>query len=182
MPTVLWSFPIVVVLAASIAAAITDLKMFRIPNALTFPLLASGLVYQVCLWGPPGLGRGLLGVAFGFAILLPFWIAGGMGAGDVKLMAAVGAWLGLRLTFQVFVASALAAGVYAMVMVLVTGRWRELWDGIQLLWIRITSFDFAPRNGAAELQAIAASADRRARLIPFGVLVAAGLLVTLARL
>src|SRR5262245_48167733 len=101
--------------------AVTDLWQFRVHNLLTLPLLVSGLIYQSVTEGTPGLVNGLLGALFGFSALVLFCVVGGMGAGDVKLLAGVGAWLGMPLTFYVFIGSSLAAGVYAMVL-LVTSR------------------------------------------------------------
>jgi prepilin peptidase CpaA len=173
--------PIAIVLAASVVAAVTDVRAFRIPNWLTLPLLVCGLLYQLVAAGLPGLGAGLAGAVFGLAVLVPFYALGGMGAGDVKLLAAVGAWLGLALTFRVFVASALAAGLYAIVLLVVTGRWREVWERFELLAIRLATFDLSPRMGTLPLPVQLKRADRRARLIPFGLLVAIGLVVTLAR-
>src|SRR5262249_6687453 len=110
--------PIVVVLAAALIAAATDIWKFKVYNALTLPLLLSGLLYH-------GLRSELLdslvGVLFGFAALVLLYVIGGMGAGDVKLMAAIGAWLGMPFTFYVFIASSLAAGAYALLLMAVSG-------------------------------------------------------------
>jgi prepilin peptidase CpaA len=175
------TLPAVVVLGASLAAAVTDVRSFRIPNRLTLPLLACGLVYQLVTAGLSGLGAGLLGVLLGFALLVPFHVAGGLGAGDVKLLAAVGAWLRPALTFQVFVASAFGAGLYAIVLLLVTRRGPKLWDHFQTLWIRLILLDFARRTQTPPVQELVGQSGRRTRLIPFGLLVAVGLVVTLVR-
>ncbi len=83
------------VLGASLAAAVWDLRQRRIPNALTFPLLGSGIAYSAWVGGLSGAAGSLGGcllAALPFVIL--FLYAGG-GAGDAKLMGAIGAWLGL---------------------------------------------------------------------------------------
>jgi prepilin peptidase CpaA len=126
------SFPVYVVLAASLIAAVTDVWKFKVHNLLTMPLLLSGLLYHGIVGGQAGLGESFLGVLFGFGVLFVFYLMGGMGAGDVKLLAAAGAWLGMPLTFFVFLASASAAGVYAIVLLLLYGRGRETW--INLNW------------------------------------------------
>ena len=79
-----------------IAASWIDLKEQRIPNFLTFSALIIGVSLQLLLHGWEGLTYSLGGMAIGFLILIPFYIKGGMGAGDVKLMAAAGAFLGFK--------------------------------------------------------------------------------------
>ena len=111
--------PIMIVLLAALITTVTDLWKFKIYNVLTVPLLISGLVYHCIVGGLPGLGASLLGAVFGFGMFLFFYVMGGMGAGDVKLMAAIGAWLGLPLTFHVFIASSLAAGLYSVILLVV---------------------------------------------------------------
>ena len=79
-----------------VAASWIDLKQHRIPNFLTFSALIAGFSLQFLLQGWQGLTYSLGGLAVGFLILMPFYIKGGMGAGDVKLMAAAGAFLGFK--------------------------------------------------------------------------------------
>jgi prepilin peptidase CpaA len=167
-------------LAGALIAAITDVWKFKIHNALTLPLLLAGLIYHAVVgalgeagWWP-GLLDSLLGALFGFAILIGFYALGGMGGGDVKLMAAAGAWLGLSLTFFVFLASALAAGLYAGVLILVSGRVRETWVNLQIIWHRVAAFGkYLAADDHVE-QAVNA-ADRRRRVIPFAAMIAVGL-------
>jgi len=86
-------------------AAISDLRTRRIPNKLTVPVFALGLIYQVSFSGWSGLGEGLLGFAVGFGTLFVLWMIGGGGGGDVKLMGALGAWMGFQNTLYVLVLS-----------------------------------------------------------------------------
>lgn len=79
-----------------IAASWIDLKHHRIPNLLSFSVLIAGVLLQFLLYGWEGLIYSFGGLAVGFLILIPFYIKGGMGAGDVKLMAAIGAFLGFK--------------------------------------------------------------------------------------
>ena len=77
------------------AAVIDGLKL-KVPNWLTFPMIISGWIYSATLspWaGWDGLLYSLWGTAVGMALLLPAYAIGGMGAGDVKLLAGVGAWV-----------------------------------------------------------------------------------------
>jgi len=71
-----------------------DIKTHRIPNYLTFGCALAGLGYQLGFHGLTGLADGFLGMALGLALLIFFYLKGGMGAGDVKALAALGAWLG----------------------------------------------------------------------------------------
>src|SRR5512145_3261911 len=77
-----------------LAAVISDLRTRRIPNALCGAALGVGLFLQCMLFGIEGLVSGLAGTLMGLVILLPLYLVGGMGAGDVKLMTSAGAFLG----------------------------------------------------------------------------------------
>ena len=170
------SLPAGIVLAAVLIAAVTDVWNFKVHNVLTLPLLLSGLAYHGLAGGLAG---SVLGVLFGFASLILFYLLGGMGAGDVKLMAAVGAWLGMPATFFVFLASALAAGLYALVLIVAYGRVRETWVNLQIVWHRLAAI--GRHLGADDcVEAGAGRGDRRRRLIPFGAMVAVGILTLLA--
>jgi prepilin peptidase CpaA len=164
--------PVVVVLVASLALACVDIFKYKIYNIFIYPLLIAGLVYQ----GTRGnLADGLLGSLLGFAVLLPFYVVGGMGGGDVKLMAAFGAWLGLPLTFVVFLASSLAAGVYALLLVVAGGRVRETWLNLKILWLRVQAFGrYLGADDRIEFEV--QNPDSRRRIIPFAPMVAFGLL------
>jgi prepilin peptidase CpaA len=168
------TIPVAVVLAATLIGAVTDLWRYKLYNVLTLPLLVSGLIYHGVVGGGPALLGSLLGVLFGFGVLLLFHLLGGVGGGDVKLMAAVGAWLGLPLTIAVFLASSLAAGVYALVLIVARGRVRETWLNLRLAWLR---FKVLGRHLAGEdrVEIVVDDPDRRWRVIPFGAMVALGL-------
>src|SRR5690242_9150696 len=86
--------PAFITLAAAAIATVMDLWKFKVYNALTVPLLLGGLAYHGLAHGSGAFLGSLSGAAFGFAVLIVFYAMGGMGAGDVKLMAAIGAWLG----------------------------------------------------------------------------------------
>ena len=85
---------IVPLLALLIVALITDLRDRRIPNILVLAGLVIGVAGHVWFSGLTGLVLAALGMCVGLLCLLPFYISGGMGAGDVKLMAMCGAFLG----------------------------------------------------------------------------------------
>ncbi|MCL5279371.1 MAG: A24 family peptidase [Planctomycetes bacterium] len=103
-----------VVLGASLAAAILDIRSRRIPNALTAPLAVAGLLYALSCAGLGGLGRAVAGgilVAVPYVLLFVF--AGG-GAGDAKMMGALGTWLGVPAGLAVLVAVAATGAVLGL--------------------------------------------------------------------
>jgi prepilin peptidase CpaA len=113
-----WLF-FVAVAAFTLAAAVTDLRTRRLPNWLTVPAFAAALVFHGVSGGLSGLGEALAGFAVGFGALFVLWLIGGGGGGDVKLMGALGAWLGPKGTLLVFFLSAVFAliGTAGVVMV-----------------------------------------------------------------
>jgi prepilin peptidase CpaA len=108
-----------------------DMRTNRIPNYLTYGGALAGLGYQAYLNGWAGLADGLLGLGLGFGLLIFFYWKGGLGAGDVKALAALGAWLGPQQTFYLFFYMAIS-GVALIVIVL----WKRglLWSKIRRLW------------------------------------------------
>jgi prepilin peptidase CpaA len=98
---------LLVLLALLAGAALIDLRQHRIPNACCVAIVLTGVALQLALAGTAGLVAALSGLIAGGALLLPFHLWGGMGAGDVKLMAAVGTSVGPF--------GALAAGIFALI-------------------------------------------------------------------
>jgi prepilin peptidase CpaA len=102
----------VIILAA--AACFTDLRWRRIPNLMILAGLSAGFAINTWDGGLRGLGMSFLGAGLGLALFLPFFALGGMGAGDVKLLACLGALLGPFDLLRVAVAAALAGGLLAL--------------------------------------------------------------------
>jgi prepilin peptidase CpaA len=168
--------PVVVILAASLGLAFIDVCKYKIYNVSIYPLLLGGLIYHGIAGGIPSLVNSLLATLVGFGILFPFYALGGVGGGDVKLMAAVGAWLGLPLTFAVFLVSSLLAGLYALILVLGYGRLRETLDNLRISWFRVKALG---RHLGYELEAEIKQPDRGRRVIPFAAMVALAMFVLL---
>jgi prepilin peptidase CpaA len=105
------------------SSAVIDLYTRRVPNVLTLGLAASGLLSAAFGLTRVGIGGALAGFVVGLALMLPGHLLGATGAGDVKLLAALGVWLGPARTGQAFFYTALAGGVLA---VLVAIRRRRL--------------------------------------------------------
>jgi len=146
---------------------VTDVKSRRIPNWLTVPAFVLGLVTHTVAKGLPGLQFSLAGFGTGFGVLFVLWRFGGGGGGDVKMMGALGAWLGAWLTVQVFVASAVATMFLA---------------GGVLLFRAITRKSRRDRSGVADRPARKSKAEsgRRkpadgfGRIMPYAVPLAVG--------
>lgn len=105
---------------ALVIAAITDVRYGRIPNAVTGPLAMLGLVVHGVTEGWDGILFSLEGLGLGLGILLLFYALGGMGAGDVKLLGAVGAVIGPVDVFVAFLTTACLGGLYAIGLMVVT--------------------------------------------------------------
>jgi len=116
---VTWSFSLLFLL---LLATVEDLRFQKIPNRLTFPAMALALVLGTAWHGLQGLIFSLEGIAVGLGTLLVPYLMGGMGAGDTKLMCAVGGFLGPKGAFFAFLFSALAGGIYALVLITVHGN------------------------------------------------------------
>lgn len=91
----------------------TDTLYSRIPNLFNLALAFAGFGYQFYSFGPSGLLTALLGLGLGFSLLFPFYLLGGMGAGDVKALAAVGALVGPWQILNIFFYMGLAGGMLA---------------------------------------------------------------------
>ena len=141
-------FVILTLSAALLIATITDIRSQRIPNWLTFPLILTGLVAHTLVGGLDGLKLAGGGFALGFiAMAIPYFM-GVMGAGDVKLMAGVGAWLGTTTTLTAFLFTCIAGGVYALGVLLVNRKYLKIIltnvANTFLVFIATKRFNFAP--------------------------------------
>jgi len=97
-------------------AALNDVRHRRIPNHLTIPAVAIAVAARALFGGSEGLFDSLTGMAIAGGVLLPGWLMGWMGAGDVKLVAAVGAWLGMPGAVFAVLGSLIAGGIVSVVI------------------------------------------------------------------
>jgi prepilin peptidase CpaA len=115
-----------VVLAAGVlAATVIDLRTRRIPNGLTAAMTGIGIALAATGVSGIPVGGSFLGFALGLVLMLPGYGLGATGAGDVKLMAAVGAIVGPGLVVTAFLCTAIAGGVLAVVVALRRRRLRD---------------------------------------------------------
>jgi prepilin peptidase CpaA len=147
-----------------------DLRTRRIPNYLTLGTAAAGLAFNFMGHGLPGLADGILGMLLGFAFLILPYLWGGMGAGDVKALAALGAWLGPRLTVYLFCYMGIAGGVIALGYLAWQGC---LWQKIQQGWIFLVNLILCRSAGAPRPP----SPGQLTEGIPYGVAIAVGMIV-----
>jgi prepilin peptidase CpaA len=163
------NWPVKFVCAVLIVAAYIDGKELRVPNWITFPMVLTGLIYNSWIDGWSGLGLGLVGMVVGLATLLPLYAVGGMGAGDVKLMAGIGAWLGATVTWHAFIATVVVGAVMAVVMVLARRAWDKHYGNFLMI---LTEFMIVKDPRA--LSAIAAERKPRMLLLPYGIPICIG--------
>lgn len=106
--------PIVFASLFLFSICVTDTLYSKIPNLLILLLLLGGFIYHALQAGPAGLLTAFLGLLTGFALLLIPYMMGGMGAGDVKALAALGSLLGAGSILQVFLYMALIGGLMSV--------------------------------------------------------------------
>jgi prepilin peptidase CpaA len=162
----------VVVVILGAVACVCDLRTRRIPNILTFGGAALALVYAAVASGPGGALASLGGWAIGAALFFPMFALGGMGAGDVKLAACLGAWLGPAASLFIALYSALAGGIMAVAVALATGYFRQMFRNV---WLLLAHWRVV---GIRPLPEVTLEGSRSPRL-PFALPIAAGALAAI---
>jgi len=162
---------VVPALAAVVAvcAGITDVRERRIPNLLTYPAMLAGLVVQMALHGWKGLLLSVAGGLFFGGVFLVFYVIRAMGAGDVKLAAALGFIVGSSAALQLMFATAVAGGALAVIVMVWSGR--VLQTLRNTLWV----FAFHSRHGLQTHPVVNLDNPTAVRM-PYGLAFAAGTL------
>jgi prepilin peptidase CpaA len=161
---------VLIPLALTVWIAWGDLRTRRIPNYLTLGTAVAGLAYNFMGQGLPGLADGLLGMLLGFAFLILPYLWGGMGAGDVKALAALGAWLGPQLTLLLFCYMGIAGGVIALGYLVWKG---SLWKKIKQGWTFLLNLILCRPDGPPRPP----SPSQLTEGIPYGVAIAVGMMI-----
>jgi prepilin peptidase CpaA len=188
MSLILTHWPLTFVCIAMVVAAVIDGWKLKVPNWLTFPLILSGWAlglfndaaqllndngWSLTTAGEGGIGAALAGTLLGFALLLPVYAIGGMGAGDVKMQMGFGSWIGaffgfsggaLSIIFFAFCLAVVIGGVIAFGMILVRGRFGE-----NLVNVQEILGDLAKAKGITEVAEKAAKRKSRLHLLPYGI-------------
>lgn len=156
-------FRSLLLIAIVLIAAATDARALRIPNYLVLLAGISGLAFNFWYGGSPSLAMAMLGSLTGFALLIPLYAIGGMTAGDVKWLAALGAWYGPKGILSIFILSGLILGSIALGFLLVN-RLRPP-----------SSVPDAPLT--SNVDDLFISPERRLKLIPYAIPVALGVCI-----
>jgi prepilin peptidase CpaA len=148
-----------------------DVRYRRIPNAFVLATLISGVTVNALYGGVQGVQASLTGCAIAFILMFMLHVFGAMGAGDVKLFAAIGSVTGAAYVLPMFVVVILTGGLLAVISVLRAGAVRSTaWRVIQILVGLLPGW---------EMPKFAVPADRR-HTIPYGVAITLGSIITLA--
>lgn len=160
--------------AVVIAAGVYDLRTRKIPNWLTLSGVVLGLGFNTLLLHSHGLALAMLGLGLSLLVYLPLYAVRGMGAGDVKLMAAIGSIAGPQSWLGIFLATAILGGVASVVLVLRRGRVHETMSNLATI-----TGELMHARMPFEKDAGLDMHSGRALGLPHGAVIAAGTLVFL---
>ncbi len=182
-------WPVAFICVGMIAAAVIDWWKFKVPNLLTYPLIFSGWALGIANnfgldAGHGGFGAALAGTFLGFALLLPIYAIGGMGAGDVKMTMGFGSWIGAFYGFgdpnamwiivYAFCAGTIVGGIIALAMILIRGQFQD-----NANHMRDILGDMVKSSGVGEIADKARNRRPRWHRLPYGVPLCIGFLGTL---
>ncbi|HEY6990623.1 MAG TPA: prepilin peptidase [Bryobacteraceae bacterium] len=154
-----------------IVASITDICSRRIPNWLVLPFLAAGLVVSVAVGGWKGAERSILGILLAVALMGGLYWLGGMGMGDVKLCAAIGAWVGPIQLLMALTAMGMVGGVMAFFWALGKGSLKASFGGAADLLFGVWRRGLRPHPTLV-------LANREAQKMPYAPAIAAGAILS----
>ena len=158
--------------AIALVACAFDVSSSRIPNRLTFTTASLAIVFHVFAPSGAGWSHAVLGLFVGLLVFFPMFALGAMGAGDVKLMGAVGAWIGALSIVNVALYGSVAGGVLAVIVALRRGYLKQALTNVKMLvtfwWV----------EGIKPFPPLTLESTDSLRL-PYALAIAAGLAVTL---
>ena len=166
MPTVLE----ITLIAFVCVAAWSDLRTRRIPNSITVSGAVVGVVLHILYTGVYGAIESLAGAALGLAIFIALYAAGGMGAGDVKLFGAIGAFAGPQALIPMFVFTGLLGGLAGVVLAVYRGRLRQTLSRTGELLMGVSRLRWHQLRAAAGPDSLR---------LPYGAVIAGGTLLYL---
>ncbi len=164
---------VTIALLLPLAVIITyyDVRYRRIPNAFVLATLVSGVAVNGIFGGLPGLYASFGGCALAFGLMFMLHVFGAMGAGDVKLFAAIGAVTGAHLVLPTFLVVVLTGGVLAMVSIIRSGRVTTTMNRVLQILVGLLPGWNLPK--------FAVPADR-SHTIPYGVAITIGSIISTA--
>jgi len=158
--------------ACAIVGSVFDVKSRRVPNAVTLPAFLIGLFLHLALGGWRQMLSALAAGAICGLVFLVFYLAGGMGAGDVKLIMAVGCIAGMSHIFYILALTAIAGGVMAVGLALVRGKLQETLMNVGELFSHHRSKGLQPHPDLNITNA-------RTLRLPYALAIAGGCILTL---
>jgi prepilin peptidase CpaA len=161
-----------IAIGVALAAAAWDVATRRIPNELTFGAALGGFIAHAYFGGWNGAGMAAAGWAAGVALFIPIFVLGGMGAGDVKLLGAVGAWLGPVAVVWVALYSGIAGGLLGLLVAALSGYLVQAFTNV---WSLLMYWRVVGLRPAPELTLSTHQGPRLAYAVP----IFAGLMVTI---
>ncbi len=164
--------PLMVLLAL---ASIIDARRRIIPNWLNLIILAGGILQAAAFGMPVTVAQSLVGILAGFGILLIPYVLGAMGGGDVKMLAAIGAWLGATATLQVYLVAAVAGLIIVLVQCFFTGRLTQLFRNSTLI---LANFANYAQVGKAQVVATGQTLRSVDKPLPYAVPTLIGVIFT----
>jgi prepilin peptidase CpaA len=156
-PTLLMTVPL---LAGMLLAAVIDSQSRRIPNWLSLSLLAAGLVHSFMPNHLVGPVDSLLGLLTGFGLTVLLFAIGAMGGGDVKLLSAVGAWVGPEVVLCIYLVEAVIGMVIVLIQAVGQGRLRVLARNTGMVAINLAHIGDVGVEHAAQTGKSCRSVDR----------------------
>jgi len=135
---------------------------------------SAGFLYHVI--APAGLGTAysLSGLMLGFLVLIVPYALGGIGAGDVKFLAGIGAWVGPQAILSIVLIGCIATGLYSAIVIVHCRGLKGIVANVRFLVHSLVAHVAGPAPSTASVQAIAREPDRRERLVPFSAMLAIG--------
>lgn len=162
---------IVLLLPLAVIIAYYDVRYRRIPNAFVLATLVGGVAINAILAGFPGIAASLGGCALAFVLMFLLHVFGAMGAGDVKLFAAIGAVTGAQLVMPTFIVVILTGGLLAVVSIIRAGILMTTMHRVLQILIGLLPGWQMPK--------FAVPADRK-HTIPYGVAITMGSIISIA--
>jgi prepilin peptidase CpaA len=160
----------VIAIGIGLISCVTDVRTRRIPNVLTFGAAIAGVIFHAA-WGDGALFS-VEGWAVGLAAFIGPFVLGGLGAGDVKLLAALGAWLGPREAVWLALYTGIAGGILSLIVAAFCGYLRQALSNV---WLLITHWLVAGIGPVQEISLEGSTGPRLAYAVP----IFAGLVLTI---
>lgn len=147
-----------------VVAAVIDGMYLKVPNKITYPLIVAGWIFSLAVGGLSGLAVSLIATFVGFACLFFLHLIGGMGAGDVKLLAGIAAFVGIEHTLWIFAATTIVGGIMAVLQVAWSGNWSKHFKQATAIVSEVATV-----RDADKLFDIAQERKSRMLLLPYGI-------------